>query len=191
MEQSCRPVASARSLLVGLCVAVVLAGACNKTGRATPPRSTSTAPTTTSTAPATTTTVDVTEAAVLDGYRAFWRAYLKAGDPMDPKHPDLLATATGEQLDQVKRAFLARLVGGEVIRGTIETHPRLDGPVQATTAAVTDCYVDDSHLFDAATGTRKDDPAVVNQQVRAEMTLVGSTWKVSAIRHVAKGCTPA
>jgi len=182
--------ASARSLLVGLALAVVLASGC-KSGGGTPARSTSTTgASTTSTTPSTTTTVDVTEGAVLDGYRAFWRAYLKAGDPMDPKNPDLLATATGEQLDQVQRAFLARLAGGEVIRGTIETHPRLDGPVQGTTAAVTDCYVDDSHLFDAATGARKDDPAVVNHQVRAEMALVGSTWRVAAIRHVGKGCTP-
>jgi len=128
---------------------------------------------------------------VLDGYRAFWRAYLTAADPMNPKHPDLVATATGQQLGQVQRAFLARLAGGEVIRGTIEPHPRLAGPVQGTTASVVDCYLDDSHLFDAATGTQKDDPAVVHHEVRAEMTLVGSTWRVAAVRHVGKGCTPA
>lgn len=191
MDPPLRFVASARRLVVGMSVVVLVAGACTKAdGGSSSPTSSATAGTTTSAAVVTTTTVDATEAAVLDGYRAFWAAYLKAGDPMDPKHPDLVATATGAQLDQVRRAFLARLAGGEVIRGSIEPHPKLAGPVQGSTAVVADCYVDDSHLFDAATGGQKDDPAVETHQVRAEMTLVESTWRVAAIRPESKGCTP-
>ena len=174
-------------------VVVLAGGACTKAGgggSSTPDASTTPTTGTTASAVVTTTTVDATEQAVLDGYRAFWAAYLKAGDPMDPKHPDLAATATGAQLDQVRRAFLARLAGGEVIRGRIEPHPKLAGPVQGSTAVVADCYVDDSHLFDAATGAQKDDPAVLTHQVRAEMTLVDSSWRVAAIRPESKGCTP-
>lgn len=193
MDPALRLVASARRLLVGVSVAVVVAGgACTKAdGGSSSPTSSATTGATTTTAVVTTTTVDLTEAAVLDGYRAFWAAYLKASDPMDPKHPELVATATGAQLDQVRRAFLARLAGGEVIRGRIEPHPKLAGPVQGSTAVVADCYIDDSHLFDAATGTQKDDPAVETHQVRAEMTLIESTWRVAAIRAESKGCTPA
>lgn len=77
---------------------------------------------TTSTTAATTTTTSV-EDAVLSGYRAFWAAYLRAGDPMNPEHPDLVATAINPELEQVQRAFLARLAGGEVIRGSIENNP--------------------------------------------------------------------
>lgn len=191
MHPALRLVASARRLLIGMSVAVVMAGgACTKADGGSSPTSSATTGTTPTSAVVTTTMADATEAAVLDGYRAFWAAYLKAGDPMDPKHPDLVATATGAQLDQVRRAFLARLAGGEVIRGKIEPHPKLAGPVQGSTAVVADCYVDDSHLFDAATGAQKDDPAVETHQVRAEMTLVDSSWRVAAIRPESKGCTP-
>ena len=192
MDPALRLVASARRLLLGVSVAALVAGAgCTKAdGGSSSPTSATTTGITPTSAVVTTTTVDATEAAVLDGYRAFWAAYLKAGDPMDPKHPDLVATATGAQLDQVRRAFLARLAGGEVIRGKIEPHPKLAGPVQGSTAVVADCYVDDSHLFDAATGAQKDDPAVETHQVRAEMTLVDSSWRVAAIRPESKGCTP-
>lgn len=189
MEPARRLVVRTRRLMVsvGLVVAVAAAGCTKDSGRL--PASTST--TVATTAGVTTTTVDATEAAVLAGYRAFWVAYLKAADPMDPKHPDLAATATGAQLDQVARSFLALMIGGEVIRGRIEPHPQLAGPVQGTTAMLNDCYVDDSYVFDAATGTQKGDPAVVTQQVKVEMALVGTAWKVAAVRHEAKGCTPA
>ncbi len=193
MDPALRPIASARRLLVGVSMAVIVAGgACTKAdGGSSSPTSSATTGASTTSAVVTTTTIDATEAAVLDGYRAFWAAYLKAGDPMDPKHPDLVATTTGAQLDQVRRAFLARLAGGEVIRGRIEPHPKLAGPVQGSMAVVADCYVDDSHLFDAATGGQKDDPAVLTHQVRADMTLIDSRWKVAAIRPESKGCTPA
>lgn len=145
--------------------------------------------------PSTTTTTEAEaetpEAAVLAGYRAFWMAFLRAGDPMDPQHPDLAATATGAQLEQVQRAFVARRAGAEVIRGTIEPHPRLVGAVEGNSATVADCYTDDSHIFDAATGAQKDDPAPVNHQVRVDMVLVDSTWKVAAIHYEGKGCTPS
>lgn len=193
MDPAIPLVASARRLLLGVSVAVLVAGgACTKPdGGSSLPTVAATTATTTSTAVVTTTTVAATEVAVLDGYRAFWAAYLKAGDPMDPNHPELSATATGAQLEQVRRAFLARLAGGEVIRGRIDTYPQLAGPVQGMTAVVADCYVDDSHLFDAGTGVQKDDPAVVTQQVRAEMILIESSWRVAAIRPESKGCTPA
>lgn len=183
MESSRRPAVSPRRLLVGLGLTVILTTAACSSGGGKTTASTTTAPTST--------TVDRTEAAVLAGYRAFWVAYLRAADPMDPRHPDLVATATGAQLEQVQKAFLARFSAGEVIRGTIEPHPRLVGAVQGTAATVADCYIDDAHIFDATSGAQKDDPAPVNQQIRADMVLVDSTWRVAAIHHEAKGCTPS
>lgn len=169
---------------LGLMAAVVLSG-CSSDGDSAG------SSTTTTSAATTTTTLPAADAAVLDGYRAFWAAYLHAADPMDPESPELVATATGAQLEQVQKAFLSRLAGGEVIRGTIETHPHLDGPVQATTATVVDCYTDDSHIFDAATGAQKDDPAVVHHQVRADMALVDGAWRVAGIHHESKDCKPS
>lgn len=170
---------------LGLMATLVLGG-CSSDGD-------SAAPTTTAdrSSTSTSTTLPAADKAVLDGYRAFWAAYLRAADPMDPESPELVATATGAQLEQVQRAFLSRLAGGEVIRGTIETHPHLDGPILATSATVVDCYTDDSHIFDAATGVQKDDPAVVHHQVRADMALVDGVWRVAGIRHEATGCAPS
>jgi hypothetical protein len=172
-------------------MATVVLGGCTSDGGADATATTVANASTTTSAVATTTTLAAADAAVLDGYRAFWAAYLRAADPMNPESPDLVATATGAQLEQVQRAFLARLAGGEVIRGTIETHPRLDGPVEATTATVVDCYTDDSHIFVAATGEQLDDPAVVHHQVRADMALVDGVWRVAGIRRESTGCTPS
>lgn len=183
------PVARTGLHLAGLgLMATLVLGGCSSDGDSAAPTTVDRSSTTTRAA---TTTLPAADVAVLDGYRAFWVAYLHAADPMDPESPELVATATGAQLEQVQRAFLSRLAGGEVIRGTIETHPHLDGPILATSATVVDCYTDDSHIFDAATGVQKDDPAVVHHQVRADVALVEGVWRVAGIHHEATGCTPS
>ncbi len=174
---------------LGLTATLAVSGCTSKGEGAASP--TIPALTTTTVPVSTTSTVDPTEKSVVDGYRAFWAAFLKAADPMNPQHPDLLGTATGKQLEQVQKAFLARLSGGEVIRGTLDLRPRLAGPVEGMTATVSDCYADDTHLFAADSGAQKDKPGVVNQQVRAEMVLQSGVWKVTAVRHEGEGCTPA
>lgn len=173
--------------IAGLTIAATLAVACtsNADGSASSTTSRSTSTT------ASTTTTTTVESAVVDGYRAFWVAYLRAADPMNPEHPDLAATATGEQLDQVRSAFLFRLSSGEVIRGTIETHPHVEGSVAGTTATVLDCSTDNSHIFDAATGAQKDSPGTFTHEMRADMVLVDGTWKVAAVHHLRDGCTPS
>ncbi len=190
MELRSRPVVRTGLHLVGLGLMATqaLGGCASDEDSAGPPTTAAPASTTTTAA---TPTLPTADTAVLDGYRAFWAAYLHAADPMDPQSPELVATATGAQLEQVQRAFLSRLAGGEEIRGTIETHPHLDGPIQATTATVVDCYADDSHIIDAATGAQKDDAAVVHHQVRADMTLVDGVWRVAGVHHEATGCTPS
>jgi len=173
--------------IAGLTIAATLAVACTNDADGS---SSSTTSRSTSTTAATTTTTTV-ESAVLDGYRAFWVAYLRAADPMNPQHPDLAATATGEQLEQVRSAFLFRLSNGEVIRGTIEAHPHIEGAVEATTATVLDCSTDNSHIFDAATGAQKDNAGTFTHEMRADMVLVDGTWKVAAVHHLRDGCTPS
>jgi hypothetical protein len=170
-------------------VAIVLAAGCTG-GADGSAASTTSAASATSAAPTTSTTTTGDDA-VLAGYRAFWAAHLRAADPMNPEHPDLAATATGEQLGQVKRAFLFRLSGGEVIRGPIEPRPHIEGAVQASTATVLDCSIDNSHIFDAATGAQKDKPGTFTHEMRADMVLVENVWKVSAVHHLRDGCTPS
>jgi hypothetical protein len=129
------------------------------------------------------------EAAVLDAYEAFWDAYLEAADPMVPQHRVLQEHATGEQLQQVTGAFLARLSAGEVIRGEIDLAPVV---VELTdsTATVSDCYLDRSGVFDAETGERLDQESGVRHLVTAELRFEDGSWKVASMTREGDGCTP-
>ena len=129
------------------------------------------------------------EAAVLDAYEAFWDAYLEAADPMDPQHPVLQEHATGEQLQQVTGAVLARLSAGEVIRGEFDLAPVV---VELTdsTATVSDCYLDRSGVFDAQTGERLDQESGVRHLVTAELRFEDGIWKVASMTQEGDGCTP-
>jgi hypothetical protein len=129
------------------------------------------------------------EGAVLDAYEAFWDAYLEAADPMDPQHPVLQEHATGEQLQQVTGAFLARLSAGEVIRGEFDLAPAV---VELTdnTATVSDCYLDRSGVFNAETGERLDQESGVRHLVTAELRFEDGSWKVASMTREGDGCTP-
>lgn len=155
---------------------------------------TTTTSTTGADAPAGSTTTSTDDASpdaeVLAGYRRFWDAYLAAADPMDPTHPDLEAGATGAQLERVQRAFLARQASGEVIRGSLDLAPEV-AEVDGTTATVTDCYADDTHIFDEATGEQKDSPGVLSYRVTATLELVDGTWKVADLVQEGEGCESA
>jgi hypothetical protein len=152
-------------------------------GSAATPTSVSTTSTTVTT---TTTTV---EEAVLAAYLRFWDGYLEAADPMNPEHPVLDDVATGEELQQLRSAFLARLSAGEVIRGDLELAP-VPTAVDETTATVTDCYLDRTGVYDAVSGERKDRESGVRHRVTARLALEGSAWKVASITREGEGCTP-
>lgn len=128
---------------------------------------------------------------VLDAYIAFWNdGYLEAADPMDPTNPALAAHATGEQLETLERAFLARQTSGEVIRGTLDLQPRVVSVV-GETATVRDCYLDDTGVFDAATGERRDTATGVRHLITATLIVEDDTWKVSDLQQEGDGCTTA
>ncbi len=139
----------------------------------------------------TVTTVKSVEADVIAGYRAFWDAYLAAADPMNPEDPRLVEHATGEELETVQKAFLARRSAGEVIRGTLDLAPRVDKVgAGATAATVVDCYADHTGLYDAATGAREDSESGVRHLIRVEMTLTDGAWKAASVALQGDGCTP-
>lgn len=127
---------------------------------------------------------------MLTGYRAFWDAYLAAADPMDPQNPLLEQHAVGIQLETIQKAFLARRAGGEVIRGTLDLAPRVVSVV-GDKAAVRDCYLDNTGVYDAATGTRKDTATGVRHLVTATIQLDGGAWKVGDLKKEGDGCTSA
>jgi hypothetical protein len=145
-----------------------------------------TRPTTTATVEATTTTASA-DGAVLAGYRGFWDAYLAAADPMDPSHPDLTAHAVNPELERIQRAFLSRKVSGEVIRGDLDLAPKVVTTSDAS-AEVRDCYLDNTGVFDASSGVRKDTASGVRHQVLVELVLDGGAWKVREITKESDGC---
>lgn len=128
---------------------------------------------------------------VLDAYISFWNdGYLAAADPMDPTSPALAAHATGEQLETLERAFLARQTNGEVIRGTLDLQPRVVSVV-GDTATVRDCYLDNTGVFDAVTGERHDTATGVRHLITATLVVEDNTWKVRDLEREGDGCTEA
>lgn len=136
-----------------------------------------------------TTTPTTVEDAVLTGYRQFWDTYLEAADPMDPMHPGLDDVATGEELSQVRNAFLARSTANEVVRGELDLAPKVTG-VAGSEATVTDCYMDRTGIYDATTGERKDVESGVRHLVTVQLVHESSAWKVASMTRESDGCTP-
>ena len=176
-----------RGQVVGLVTVVALlalSAACSGGGHGatatTQPRSES----------ATSSTATAGEQEALDAYRAFWDAYLAAADPMDPLSTRLSDHATGTELETVRTAFIARRSGGEVIRGTVDLAPRVVSIV-GDAATVRDCYLDNTGVYDAATGTRKDTATGVRHLITASLVREGTAWKVSDLKREGDGCTAA
>jgi len=145
-------------------------------------------PTTTTPAGQTTATTGLdAEAAVLDAYRGFWAAYLAAGDPMDPAHPDLERFASGASLERLRESLGQHFANGEVIRGTLELSPVVE-QLGAETATVRDCYLDRTHLFDSTTGEQVDPEGEATFEVVASLVLDGGSWKVTSLDQVGEGC---
>ena len=108
---------------------------------------------------------------------------------MDPRSAGLVATAINPELETVQRSFLAHLAGGEVVRGTMDLHPRVTN-ISSTAATVTDCYQDHTHVFNAQTGAQVAPPEEHTFAVTATLAQTDGTWKVSLITKDGQGCTP-
>ena len=168
-------------------LSAALLGACNGDGKASPTTTSTTTPTTSS---PTTSAAASAEEAVREGYSAYWNAYLRSADPMDPENPLLIQHATGPALEAVQKAFLALKSAGKVIRGQLDLAPRVV-TVEGDRATVRDCYGDTTGVYDAATGARQDQPSGQRHLVTASLRLEGRTWKVERLADEGLGCTAA
>ncbi|HVT78718.1 MAG TPA: hypothetical protein VHD87_16885 [Acidimicrobiales bacterium] len=166
---------------VTLAAVVALLASCSNGGDKNADKSSKTRATTT-TAPA--------DHEVLTAYRAFWDDYLAAADPMDPQSPKLGDHATDPELQTLRTAFLARKSGGEVIRGNLNLSPRVLS-ILGESASVRDCYLDNTGIYDAATGTRKDTATGVRHLITASLVRDAGAWKVSNLKREGDGCTAA
>ena len=93
--------------------------------------------------------------AVIDTWLAFDRTILKANDPPNPSHPDLAAYATDRSYEAAVAAIEKNRVSGLALReppnSVARNNPRVVS-IDATTAVLQDCDIDDSMLVDMATG---------------------------------------
>lgn len=179
-----KPVRIGRPVVAAALVALVLASCGTDNEK-------DAAPTTTTAATSSTTDPPASEdAAVLDGYRGYWSAYLKSADPMDPQSPALQEHATGPALETVVKAFVGLKSAGKVIRGQLDLAPRVVN-VDGETASVRDCYGDDTGVYDAASGERDDTPTGQRHQVTATLRLMDGAWKVERLADEGLGCTAA
>ena len=168
-----------RRLLINAVALLLVVSACTDGGDAT----TTTSLTTTTAASAdasTTTTVDPRTDEVIDGYGAYWDAFVAASDPPDPDSPVLAEHATGEELDKAQTLLAAQLQFGEVARGTVEVNPTVV-EITGDEATIADCWTPRMRLFDAKSGDLKSAPPVSGHQLSVELKLDGDVWKVSLI----------
>ena len=75
-------------------------------------------------------------------------------------------------------------------RGALDLAPTLIR-VDGATATVHDCYTDNTGVYDATTGARKDKPSTARDEVVATLVLDIGVWKVSDLKKVGEGCVPA
>jgi len=177
----------------GLSIAAMLGAlalvACSGSGgeQSTDTSTTTTEPTTTSSTSGTSTTTTADpgtspEDQATSAYLRFWDVRLDAnGDPPDPDHPGFATVATGEQLDNVIAETRDRLEQGLALRSpepSVASHEVRVVRIDASTAELQDCFVNDGIVFRTSTGEIVDD-SVVTRSVAAVMESVDDEWKLA------------
>jgi hypothetical protein len=147
---------------------------------------------TTGSARAATPTPDARVAAIVDGYSASTRAFVHAMQTANPVDAGLAETMTGAQLQTVIGNISSNHTRGIVGQGDITVRDPHVVTVDGTSAVVEDCRWDTLRLVYVATGQPVSSPRVSGQDegVRATLTLVAGTWKVSS-SDVMTGSCPA
>jgi hypothetical protein len=155
--------------------------------------------TTATTSPASTTssTASNPQAAVIDGYLAYWRVVNTYGaqaapfDPADFKN-QFSAVATGAQYDSLFNTFQLNRAQGLVYRGgeNDQQRPKVT-ELTGDRAVVEDCADDTGGIFSVRdnTFTRPTTPGQHNL-IRAVLRLDGGAWKVSTQDGGTASCTP-
>jgi hypothetical protein len=173
-------------LAVGLTLATALLGAaCSSDSKSG--ATTTTRPTTPTSSSATTTALPA-EQEVIARYNEFWNVYASAGQTMNVDDPRLPQVAVGDELDTIRKTFLARKAGGEVFTGSMDLSPTVDH-IDGDTATVRDCQQDNIQIVNAQTGvtTEPNDPA--RKLVIVTLARDSGAWKVAAIKLEDSGCT--
>ena len=178
-----------RGLSIAAMLAALVLAACSGSGgeQSTDTSTTTSEPTATSSTVGTssTTTADPgtsPEAQATSAYLRFWDVRLEAnGAPPDPDHPGFATVATGEQLDNVIAETRDRLEQGLALRSpeaSVASHEVRVVRIDASTAELQDCFVNDGIVFRTSTGEIVDD-SVITRSVAALMESVDGEWKLA------------
>ncbi|MEO7556917.1 MAG: hypothetical protein ABIV94_09995 [Acidimicrobiales bacterium] len=145
---------------------------------------------TTTTSTTTTTAVAAPEQLALAAYRHGWDVLFQSLNPPDPLAAPIVEAFTGAALQDTVNIINDTRGRGEYVTGTIALHPNVVD-VTADTVTMTDCTVETSTTFDAATGGAKETGPYPPRNRNITVSLVASTWKVAVIDPVEDPCTPA
>lgn len=116
------------------------------------------------------------------GYDAAANGFIEASKTSDPDHPLLAATHTGPMLEQSRTVLIGRRREGRASRQPPESVYRIEHEkveiVDATTARLTVCVVDDGVVYEVESG------AIVNDRVEtgraiATMRVEAGVWKLA------------
>lgn len=122
-------------------------------------------------------------AEIEDRYLDFWAALNAAGRPPNPDHPDLAATASGDQLDGLREQIAGFRNDGYEVRDATVSHPVATQISRGDTVAmVSDCRDLDPEggIYDSDTGEMIRGGAELGQRDRWEtrLELIDGDWKV-------------
>jgi hypothetical protein len=131
---------------------------------------------------------------VLAAYQAQWTDFEAAARvfPVDPNNPTLARHMAGNQLSQVRNQLSIMRSQGQYIQGPFVdlSRARVTGvqPGPGGSATVADCELDPSYLVSGPSGHAVSHPSGVRNLVHATLQLLGSQWKVTALRVLNTGC---
>ncbi|MGI9645798.1 MAG: hypothetical protein ACR2O6_10870 [Ilumatobacteraceae bacterium] len=135
--------------------------------------------TTTGAPPTTETTTDDAEAAILAAVDGYYASFITVNSPPDPDHPELERFRTEAVLELARENVQDRSDLGQAIRlpeKSRSTHQAIVVSVSGSSAVVDVCSVDDSVLYDVATGVLLND-AVKTFAVQFHLKSTDS-WRV-------------
>lgn len=176
----------ARRLVFAAVVAFVVSSVSACGGQAEPPEAAASTtsvgePGSTSTSSAMPTESDV-RLAVQAGYDAAANGFIEASKTSDPDHPLLGATHTGPMLEQRRLVLVGRRREGRASRQPPESVYRIEHEnvemVDATTARLTVCVVDDGVVYEVESGAIVND-RVETSRVTATMRMEAGVWKLA------------
>jgi hypothetical protein len=133
-----------------------------------------------SAASGTTTVPADVEADVEAAYRAYLAMHVRLEGAPDPDDPEIPQRATGRTLARLKTVLADDVASGRVIRvGPAWSQTILSIDVDGDQATLRACYVDESGVFDAATGAILEPTRVSTSIDTTLLERDGGVWRVS------------